>query len=248
LKKEMPARNAREYLKTSRIISEDPWRMHAASKYLNELVENSKTPVDADSLPTLDCITHGSRDFEAALPHSFLEWHQAFAPKTPKVVSLEVITKKRRITEKSHPEARGPKRPKRAAQAVRPSAGEAPEHPEGPAAKKQKKAAQAVRPAALAGEVIGPKLGCSKCRHSAKGCKQCKARVAKQADEGEAVAAVGLVDAAVEAEGEAEAAVEAEGEAEADEGAVQQIIETPLLCIAWIQIQPSGIAMSLRFV
>ena len=89
----------REYSKTAAAISEAPWHLNKASAFLNELIEANEQEADPALAPTIDFVQNGSRMYEPLLPHEFAELRD-FAPKTPKPISVEIVTKRRKVVGK----------------------------------------------------------------------------------------------------------------------------------------------------
>lgn len=144
-------RREKEYRRTADVVSKSPWLMTTAAQYLRELCDRTHKDADPYLLPTIDFVQRGVRCYETLLPNSLGQLHE-FAPQTPKMILVEAPFKKRRVNQKVSAKA---------------LAGLAPKPP-------ANKLAADTAPA-------GIKLGCSKCRYSARGCKQCKAKAEKQA-------------------------------------------------------------------
>ena len=121
-----------EYLKTSLLIEQHPWSMHKAAAHLRDLVAQSDQMASAphDVLPgfgellQIEFVANSVRaTFHAMLPHEFEEWYR-FAPLTPKAITVDVTTRKRRISTKSegNPKRKAPRAAAAAAVAPAPAA------------------------------------------------------------------------------------------------------------------------------
>ena len=177
-----------EYLKTSLLIEQHPWSMHKAAAHLRDLVAQSDQMASAphDVLPgfgellQIEFVANSVRaTFHAMLPHEFEEWYR-FAPLTPKAITVDVTTRKRRISTKSegNPKRKAPRAAAAAAVAPAPAA-------EAEAAAATPIAADEVaelselelpEPPMVPDPAMGfdNGLGCKKCAFALLGCAQCK--------------------------------------------------------------------------
>ena len=89
----------REYEKTASLINHPPWNMKNAHDFLMQLVGRIGTSVNMYDLPSLDFCANFSRIYEPLLPGDSAELLM-FAPKTPKVINIEIVTSKRRLVSK----------------------------------------------------------------------------------------------------------------------------------------------------
>ena len=187
-----------EYLKTSLLIEQHPWSMHKAAAHLRDLVAQSDQMASAphDVLPgfgellQIEFVANSVRaTFHAMLPHEFEEWYR-FAPLTPKAITVDVTTRKRRISTKSEgsPKRKAPRAA--AAAAVAPAPAAAAAVAPAPAAEAEAAAATPIAADEVAelSELELPEppmvpdpamgfdngLGCKKCAFALLGCAQCK--------------------------------------------------------------------------
>jgi len=140
--------------------------MKNGSDHLLDLIKLWETPVNMEDLPSLDYYKAGARTFDALLPSDCAEL-VSFAPRTPKIIDIEVIKARRvRLGAKTKPAQGLKRRPQ-----VDPRAGAGRQGGGGEGG---------------GGNPQG--LGCSRCRWSVKGCAKCKAKRGREAPEAEAEA------------------------------------------------------------
>ena len=176
---EISDRAAKEYSKTAVAIVTAPWVMTRASAWLDDLVRRRGSPADPDALPSIDFIRYGIRECRPLMPHDVQDVY-SFAPRTPNMIEVEVVAKRRRLNNKTQvssgglakaaPRDRKRKSPAEAAVLAAGAVAAAPAvEPGAPAA---------AAAAAAADATAARQLGCSKCRCSARGCQKCKTRLA----------------------------------------------------------------------